>query len=104
MESNGKVFRDIFLLFLILLLLFMQHWKWVELKLIELGIINNPNFRLCFILDKSSMFRSGKNNEYIKPLHIIWSKFPRIWGKHNTLHIVSCPDAYIELNPCDTMV
>jgi hypothetical protein len=29
----------------------------VEIKLIELGIINNPRFRLCFMLDKSSMFR-----------------------------------------------
>jgi len=63
------------------------HWKWVEIKLIELGIINNPKFRLCFMLDKSSMFRSGAKNEYIKPLHIIWSKFPHIWGRHNTLHI-----------------
>ena len=39
------------------LLMSPQHWKWVEIKLIELGIINNPRFNLCFMLDKSCMFR-----------------------------------------------
>eukprot|EP01034_Spumella_vulgaris_P022048 gene22048-28143_t len=61
------------------------HWKWVEIKLIELGILSHPQYKICFILDKSSMFSmdSGK----VKPLHIIWSKYPQYWGKHNTLHV-----------------
>jgi ubiquitin-like domain-containing CTD phosphatase 1 len=61
------------------------HWRWVEIKLIELGILSHPHYKICFILDKTSMFSmdSGK----VKPLHIIWSKFPQYWGKHNTLHV-----------------
>jgi ubiquitin-like domain-containing CTD phosphatase 1 len=74
------------------------HWKWVEIKLIELGIINNPRYSICFMLDKSSMFRSGPKNKYIKPLHIIWSKFPHLWGQHNTVHVDDL-DRNFAMNP-----
>lgn len=73
------------------------HWKWLEIKLIELGMLDNPMYRISFVLDKSSMFRYGENNVYIKPLHIIWSKFPQ-WGKHNTLHIDDLDRNFL-LNP-----
>ena len=69
-------------------------WRWLETKLIELGMLANPRYRFCFVLDKTSMFaitstsRSGKKvKHYVKPLQIIWNKFPGIWGPHNTVHL-----------------
>ena len=68
-------------------------WRWLEVKLTELGMISNPAYKICFVLDKTSMFkivstnRSGKQVTHsVKPLQIIWSKFPR-WGSHNTVHL-----------------
>lgn len=74
------------------------HWKWLEIKLIELGLLTHSNYRICFVLDKTSMFRSGPQNQYIKPLHIIWSKFPTLWSKVNTLHVDDL-DRNFALNP-----
>lgn len=68
-------------------------WRWLEVKLTELGMITNPNYKICFVLDKTSMFKivstnkSGKTvDHYVKPLQIIWSKFPQ-WNSHNTAHL-----------------
>lgn len=65
-------------------------WRWLEIKLTELGMISHPGYKICFVLDKTSMFkivsskRSGKKVEHsVKPLQIIWSKFPH-WNSHNT--------------------
>lgn len=68
-------------------------WRWLEVKLTELGMLTNPGYKFCFVLDKTSMFeivstsRSGKKvTHHVKPLQIIWSKFQH-WGPHNTVHI-----------------
>eukprot|EP00568_Trieres_chinensis_P019134 CAMPEP_0183324820 /NCGR_PEP_ID=MMETSP0160_2-20130417/78035_1 /TAXON_ID=2839 ORGANISM="Odontella Sinensis, Strain Grunow 1884" /NCGR_SAMPLE_ID=MMETSP0160_2 /ASSEMBLY_ACC=CAM_ASM_000250 /LENGTH=388 /DNA_ID=CAMNT_0025492489 /DNA_START=11 /DNA_END=1177 /DNA_ORIENTATION=- len=68
-------------------------WRWLEVKLTELGMLTSPTYRFCFVLDKTSMFkivsmkRDGTRVEHhVKPLQIIWSKFPR-WGSHNTVHL-----------------
>ncbi|CAJ1906175.1 unnamed protein product [Cylindrotheca closterium] len=68
-------------------------WRWLETKLIELGMLTHPGYRFCFVMDKTSMFkvtstkRSGAQVvHYVKPLQIIWSKFPQ-WGSHNTAHV-----------------
>jgi len=69
-------------------------WRWLETKLTELGMLTHPGYRWCFVLDKTSMFaitskkRDGtKVKHYVKPLQIIWTKFPGRWGKHNTVHL-----------------
>ncbi len=69
-------------------------WRWLETKLIELGMLTNTRYRFCFVLDKTSMFavtstsRSGRKlKHYVKPLQIIWNKFPNVWGPHNTVHL-----------------
>lgn len=69
-------------------------WRWLETKLIELGMVSNPGYKFCFVLDKTSMFtvvstkRDGTSvKHHVKPLQIIWSKFPDRWGSHNTIHI-----------------
>ena len=68
-------------------------WRWLETKLIELGMLTNPGYKFCFVLDKTSMFsivstkRDGSTHEHqVKPLQLIWSKFPR-WGPQNTVHL-----------------
>ena len=43
------------------------HWKWIEIKLTELGMLTNPNYKICCILDRSAMFRverqAGKKDD-----------------------------------------
>ena len=34
-------------------------WRWLELKVTELGMMENSNFKICFVLDKSNMFKVG---------------------------------------------
>mmetsp|Transcript_7872 Transcript_7872/g.12509 ORF Transcript_7872/g.12509 Transcript_7872/m.12509 type:complete len:498 (+) Transcript_7872:446-1939(+) len=66
----------------------------VQVKLTELGMLTHPGYKFCFVLDKTSMFqivstnRSGKQfTHHVKPLQIIWSKFPRYWNESNTVHL-----------------
>lgn len=68
-------------------------WRWLEVKLTELGMLTHPGYKFCFVMDKTSMFtikstRRGGTSvvHHVKPLQIIWSKFPR-WGSHNTVHL-----------------
>mmetsp|Transcript_47155 Transcript_47155/g.71303 ORF Transcript_47155/g.71303 Transcript_47155/m.71303 type:complete len:261 (+) Transcript_47155:1278-2060(+) len=68
-------------------------WRWLETKLTELGMLTHNGYRFCFVLDKTSMFsvvstrRDGeKFKHHVKPMQIIWTKFPR-WGSHNTVHV-----------------
>jgi ubiquitin-like domain-containing CTD phosphatase 1 len=68
-------------------------WRWLETKLTELGMLTQPRYRFCFVLDKTSMFqitskrRDGASvQHHVKPLHIIWRKFP-CWDVHNTVHV-----------------
>jgi ubiquitin-like domain-containing CTD phosphatase 1 len=68
-------------------------WRWLEMKLTELGMITHPGYRFVFVLDKTSMFtvkstkRDGSSYvHHVKPLQLIWTKFPQ-WGSHNTVHV-----------------
>jgi len=67
-------------------------WKWLEIKLIEFGLIPHPNFCFSFVLDKSCMFtvkskRKGEMIEHtVKALGIIWAKYPQ-FNQKNTLHV-----------------
>jgi len=66
-------------------------WQWIEIKLTELCII--PNFNITFILDKTQMPRicsvttRGMQTHQIKPLELIWRRFPDHYGPHNTIHV-----------------
>lgn len=69
------------------------HWRWVEIKCTELGLLTSNKFNISFVLDRSSMFsvssqRDGRALSHeVKALEIIWAKFSRTWGRHNTLHV-----------------
>ena len=76
-------------------------WRWLETKLIELGMVTHPGYRFCFVLDKTSMFtvksikKGGQTYvHHVKPLQIIWSKFPR-WGSHNSKCFWHCMFEYV---------
>ncbi|CAB9496913.1 Ubiquitin-like domain-containing CTD phosphatase 1 [Seminavis robusta] len=69
-------------------------WRWLETKLIELGMLANPGYKFCFVLDKTSMFtvtstrRDGSSvTHHVKPLQLIWSKFADRWSSSNTAHV-----------------
>jgi ubiquitin-like domain-containing CTD phosphatase 1 len=79
-------------------------WKWVEAKLTEMGILGSDNeYKVVFVLDQSAMPRvedrnyynrkkdTGKNGECkyyeIKPLQLIFEKFPDYYHQHNTIHV-----------------
>jgi len=56
-------------------------------------MLTHPSYKICFVLDKSSMFhvestlRDGTEKRHqVKPLKIIWDKFSQ-WNENNTLHI-----------------
>lgn len=70
-------------------------WRWLETKLIELGMLSHPGYRFCFVLDKSSMFpiTSTKKSppyesftHHVKPLQLIWTKFP-CYRRQNSVHV-----------------
>lgn len=68
-------------------------WRWLETKLIELGMLSSTRYKFCFVMDKTSMFtiistkKSGtKVKHSVKPLQIIWNKFPQ-WDSRNTVHL-----------------
>jgi hypothetical protein len=70
-------------------------WRWLEIKLMELGLLTSMKYKLCFVLDKASMFKL--NTGYVKPLHVIWNKMPS-WNRTNTLHVDDLERNFV-LNP-----
>jgi ubiquitin-like domain-containing CTD phosphatase 1 len=70
-------------------------WRWLETKLIELGMVSHPGYKFTFVLDKTSMFAitSTKKNSgehyrhHVKPLELIWTKFPTNYNATNTVHV-----------------
>eukprot|EP00605_Chrysophyceae_sp_TOSAG23-4_P001344 GSChrysophyteH1.ASY1.ANO1.1461.1 assembled CDS len=74
-------------------------WTWLEVKLHELGMVTHPEYKICFCLDKTTMFRAPNTGEYVKPLAIIWTKCADFrWNSRNTLHVDDLRRNF-ELNP-----
>jgi len=69
-------------------------WRWLEVKLTELGILTHPSYRILFVLDKSCMFnvtsRDTTNGTLrthpVKALDLIWSQYKH-WDRSNTIHV-----------------
>jgi len=67
-------------------------WRWLEVKLVELGLCTSPHFKISFVLDKTSMFKiktvvKGKEKEAaVKPMELIWSNLPG-FDATNTVHV-----------------
>ncbi|KAL6517749.1 hypothetical protein OROMI_033450 [Orobanche minor] len=62
--------------------------KWVELKMGELGVLNNPNYKITALLDHLAMISVQSDTRGVfscKPLGMIWSHFPEYYSAKNTI-------------------
>ncbi|ETV75995.1 HAD hydrolase, family IIID, variant 2 [Aphanomyces astaci] len=80
-------------------------WRWIEIKLTELGMLTTPDYCINFILDKTSMFSVPDQAKPIKvkALDIIWRSFPGRWHAKNTLHVDDL-ERNFKLNPLNGIV
>jgi ubiquitin-like domain-containing CTD phosphatase 1 len=70
-------------------------WNWIEAKLTEMRILFATSYRICSVLDRSSMFpvvsihKGHLKTHEVKPLQVLWSLLGQQYGygPHNTLHI-----------------
>lgn len=71
-------------------------WKFLKMKITELGILNNENYKITFVMDITSMFtiinperlKKGKPMEHqVKALDILWANHEYVFGHKNTIHI-----------------
>lgn len=62
--------------------------KWIEAKMQEIGVANNPLYKIVFYLDCAAMI-SIHTQEYgvlnVKPLKVVWDKFPEFYSPKNTI-------------------
>ncbi|AEE82552.1 Ubiquitin-like domain-containing CTD phosphatase [Arabidopsis thaliana] len=62
--------------------------KWVELKMTELGVLNNPNYKVTALLDHLAMITVQSDTRGIfdcKPLGLIWALLPEFYNPGNTI-------------------
>lgn len=62
--------------------------KWVELKMGQLGVLDNPNYKITALLDHSAMITVQSDTRGVfdcKPLGLIWAKFPEFYNSKNTI-------------------
>ncbi|CAH9130735.1 unnamed protein product [Cuscuta epithymum] len=62
--------------------------KWVELKMEQLGVLDNPNYKITAMLDHLAMITVHSDTRGIidcKPLGLIWGKFPEFYSSKNTI-------------------
>ncbi|KAJ1662501.1 hypothetical protein IW140_005476 [Coemansia sp. RSA 1813] len=68
-------------------------WFYVESKMTMLGMLTHPRYKLVTALDISSMiyvdmrYKGKVVRRQIKPLELIWLRFPEHYGPHNTIHV-----------------
>src|SRR5262249_1656483 len=63
-------------------------YKWIEVKMQEVGVSTNPNYKIAFYMDCAAMItvhvpQYGVIN--VKPLKVIWDKFPEFYSAKNTI-------------------
>ncbi|KAM0886618.1 hypothetical protein ACQ4PT_029580 [Festuca glaucescens] len=65
--------------------------KWVQLKMEQLGVLSNPNYKITALMDHLAMITVQSDKYYAnkifdcKPLGIIWAKFPEFYNEKNTI-------------------
>lgn len=62
--------------------------KWVELKMGQLGVLNNPNYKITALLDHLAMITVQSDSRGVfdcKPLGLIWAQFPEYYDSTNTI-------------------
>ncbi|GAB4847841.1 hypothetical protein Ancab_026901 [Ancistrocladus abbreviatus] len=62
--------------------------KWVELKMGQLGVLSNPNYKIIALLDHLAMISvhsESRGTFDCKPLGLIWAQFPEFYDSKNTI-------------------
>ncbi|KAJ6798440.1 ubiquitin-like domain-containing CTD phosphatase [Iris pallida] len=62
--------------------------RWVELKMGQLGVLGNPNYKITALLDHLAMItvQSDSRGTFdCKPLGLIWGQFPEFYTSKNTI-------------------
>ncbi|KAL3729515.1 hypothetical protein ACJRO7_026614 [Eucalyptus globulus] len=62
--------------------------KWVELKMGQLGVLDNPNYKITALLDRMAMITVQSDSHGIfdcKPLGVIWAQLPEYYSEKNTI-------------------
>lgn len=62
--------------------------KWVEVKMEQLGVLNNPNYKITALLDHLAMITVKSDSHGVfdcKPLGLIWGLFPKYYNPNNTI-------------------
>ncbi|KAK8916947.1 Ubiquitin-like domain-containing CTD phosphatase [Platanthera zijinensis] len=62
--------------------------KWVELKMGQLGVLNNPVYKITALLDLLAMITVQTDSHgtfNCKPLGLIWAHFPEFYNSKNTI-------------------
>lgn len=81
-----EIFGYVNLLFFYLLYLSFGSLKWVELKMGQLGVLSNPNYKITALLDHLAMItvQSDSRGTFdCKPLGLIWAQFPEVCDDFN---------------------
>ncbi|CAL5329753.1 unnamed protein product [Camellia sinensis] len=65
----------------------IEEMKWVELKMGQLGVLSNPNYKITALLDHLAMItvKSDSGVYNCKPLGLIWAQFPEFYNSKNTI-------------------
>ncbi|CAM4671145.1 unnamed protein product [Leuciscus chuanchicus] len=62
--------------------------KWIDAKMKELGVTDNPNYKITFMLDSAAMITvhtPKRGVVEVKPLGVIWGKYSEFYDKKNTV-------------------
>uniref|UniRef100_A0A673XXR3 Ubiquitin-like domain-containing CTD phosphatase 1 n=1 Tax=Salmo trutta TaxID=8032 RepID=A0A673XXR3_SALTR len=62
--------------------------KWIDAKMKELGVTDNPNYKITFMLDSAAMITvhtPKRGVVEVKPLGVIWGKYSEFYSKRNTI-------------------
>uniref|UniRef100_A0A0A9DJH7 FCP1 homology domain-containing protein n=1 Tax=Arundo donax TaxID=35708 RepID=A0A0A9DJH7_ARUDO len=65
--------------------------KWVELKMEQLGVLSNPDYKITALMDHLAMITvqsenlTKKQTFDCKPLGVIWAQFPEYYNEKNTI-------------------
>lgn len=62
--------------------------KWIDVKMKELGVTDNPNYKICFHMDHGAMITVHTEKYGIsdtKPLGVVWGKYPDFYSPQNTI-------------------
>jgi len=68
-------------------------WRWLEAKITELAMLTSPDYKISWVMDRTSMFSvtsqrgMKKKTHEVKALEIIWRKYPGKFSDKNTIHI-----------------